>query len=360
MNVTWRIHMCDETHSYVWHHAFIRVTWRIQMCDVTDSYVWHDAFIRVTWLFHTCDMTHSYMRHDSFIRDSFICVTWLIHTCDMAHSYVWHNAFIRVTLPMHTCDVTHSCAWHGSFIRVPWLIHTCDMTNSYVCHDSFIRVTWPIYTCDVALLYVRQNSPNSSRGSTRKCRACRSKRRKWSSTTEKRRNVVQNTSERFSARSIDFLPCAWWIDRRKTQRQGQCQPPVAREWCESVVFFLSHMNESFHMSVSTWVHDGLVIEKPSAWTSVSLLSHTSDMNQPCHEWMSHVTCKWVVAHVNESRNIRISHVIKKIKSHVCVSDVHFSVQKCVIKGRDNCVSNIFLISLSFASLNLNYLTFPFS
>jgi len=81
-------HVCDKTHSYVWHDSFICATWLIHMCDLTHSYVWHDSFICVTWLIHMCDMTHSYVRHDSFI-----CVTWLIHICDVTYSYM--------------CDMTH-------------------------------------------------------------------------------------------------------------------------------------------------------------------------------------------------------------------------------------------------------------
>jgi len=54
------IHMCDMTHSYVWHDSFTCVTWLIHMCDMTHLHVWHDSFICVTWLIHMCDMTHSY------------------------------------------------------------------------------------------------------------------------------------------------------------------------------------------------------------------------------------------------------------------------------------------------------------
>jgi len=36
----------------------------------------------VTWLIHTCDMTHSY------VCETLICMTWLIHVCDLTHSYV--------------------------------------------------------------------------------------------------------------------------------------------------------------------------------------------------------------------------------------------------------------------------------
>jgi len=37
------IHMCDTSHSNVWHDSFIRVTWLIHMCDMTNSFVWHDS-----------------------------------------------------------------------------------------------------------------------------------------------------------------------------------------------------------------------------------------------------------------------------------------------------------------------------
>jgi len=35
------------------------VTWPIHMCDMTHSYVWHDTFLCVPWFIHTWDMTHS-------------------------------------------------------------------------------------------------------------------------------------------------------------------------------------------------------------------------------------------------------------------------------------------------------------
>jgi len=58
----------------------------------TRAYTPKLPFINVTWLLHTCDMTLSYMWHDSFIH-----VTWLLHTCDMTPSYMWHDSFIHVT-----------------------------------------------------------------------------------------------------------------------------------------------------------------------------------------------------------------------------------------------------------------------
>ena len=108
------------------------VTWLIHMCDMTHSYVWHDSFIYVTWPMH---MSEQVLLDVS----KWWCVTWLIPPvymsvrvgtllCDMAHSYVWHDSFICVTWLIHKCDMTHSYVWRVSFICVTWLIHMCDMT----------------------------------------------------------------------------------------------------------------------------------------------------------------------------------------------------------------------------------------
>jgi len=130
--VTWLIHMCDMTHSYVWHDSFLCVTWRIHMCGMTHSYVWYDSFICVIWIMHMCDMMHSCVWHDSLI-----CVTWLIRICDMTHSYAWHDSFICVIRLIHMCDFTHFYVWHDSCICVTWLIYKCDMSHWFVWHDSY-------------------------------------------------------------------------------------------------------------------------------------------------------------------------------------------------------------------------------
>jgi len=134
--VTWLVHMCDMTRSYVWHDSFICVTWLIRMCDMTHSYIWHDSIICATWLSHVCDMTQSHVCHDSCI-----CYMWHIHK-RQSHS----DTFICVS----TCvSFTYICVWHDSSMPVTWLteihmthLHTsvCDMTDAHMgdMTDSYV------------------------------------------------------------------------------------------------------------------------------------------------------------------------------------------------------------------------------
>ena len=154
--------MFDVTHSYVFLiHAYLSfprltVTRNSHVSDLFRTFVQNDSFIRVTWLIHTCDMTRSY-------------VMLLIHTCDMTHSYVWRDSFIRVIWLIHTCDMTHSYVWHDSFIPapdsisvlsllvrdsficVPWHIHIFGTTwcIHMLWHDAFLCVTWLFHICDM-------------------------------------------------------------------------------------------------------------------------------------------------------------------------------------------------------------------
>ena len=104
---------------------------RIHMCDMTHSYVWHDSCIRVTLLNHMHDMTHSCLTSNSYARHySFRCVT-VTSLVQAFWSCVWHDSFTSVTGLIHLCDMNDSHVWHDS----------SSTTHSYVCHDSFIHVT---------------------------------------------------------------------------------------------------------------------------------------------------------------------------------------------------------------------------
>jgi len=108
--VTCRIHVCDMSHSHVWHVAFTCVTCRIHMCDMSHSHVWHVAFTCVTCRIHMCDMSHCTSKCKKKITCapwlSFTCATWWIHhVCDSIHSHVTCHRIKHVLIK------THSSMW---------------------------------------------------------------------------------------------------------------------------------------------------------------------------------------------------------------------------------------------------------
>ena len=207
--VTWLIHKCDMTHSYVWHDSFLCVSLGPLCLQVRGGWgLWMpDSFICVTWLIHKYDVTHSYVWHDSFhmwdVTDSCVwhdssntddstltcftsilsvcvcvcvCVcriirkdtfwvtshvTWLIRMCDMTH--IWHMGMSHVKhvnnfLTSHVTHVNESCHTFTSILSrlecVTWFVYLCDMTNFHVWHDSFLCGTWLIYIWDMTHSYI--------------------------------------------------------------------------------------------------------------------------------------------------------------------------------------------------------------
>jgi len=138
MRMTWLIHMCDTTRSYVGHVSCVRAACLIRAYGMAHSYEWHDLFICVTWLMHVCDMTPVHAWHDSSTR-----VTWHIHRSGMPHSYKWQDVFTTDDACHDSFgDYVHSIP---PFIRVTWLTYVRDMTHSYVRHALSIQVTWLIH-----------------------------------------------------------------------------------------------------------------------------------------------------------------------------------------------------------------------
>ena len=151
---------CQERQQ---HNLFIYVTWLVHMCDVTHSYVWHDSCICVTRLIHMCDVTHSYVWRDS--RDSIICFRRLVYMCgthftlggsymcDVTHAYVWGDSYVVsqthniakssmnescrtyewVTSHIGMSHVTHmkeSCRRRTKLPRALWMSHVTHMNES--------------------------------------------------------------------------------------------------------------------------------------------------------------------------------------------------------------------------------------
>jgi len=128
------------THWHVWHRkdSFMRHACQvIHLCDMTHSSVWHDSFICVPWLIHLCDMTHSSVWHDPFI-----CVPWLIHMCAMTHSYVchdltWHACLMNEAWGMRDMTQDLCVTWLvGMCAGVTWLIRDAHMSMSHATSHS--------------------------------------------------------------------------------------------------------------------------------------------------------------------------------------------------------------------------------
>jgi len=157
--VTWLTHMglthMGLTRSC---HTYLERVSRVTSCHIMShsrlsrAYVWHqahcDALICVTrlihmcemkWLIHMCDMTHSYVWHDLYIR-----VMWLTHSdhmCDMT------------CRALAMCDMTHSHGTHSLLSHIAGASESCHVTShsllscAYVRHDSLTRDSLACHTC---------------------------------------------------------------------------------------------------------------------------------------------------------------------------------------------------------------------
>jgi len=217
--MTCRTYLIDMFDMIDMTHSFICATWLIHMCDTTHSYVWHDSFICVTWLIHMCDMAHScahfhHPLHTHTVDLRLICVACLIHTCHMSHHSSTHTymcekymcakrqesskrncymIFPRVIIKaiiiiiilyvhMYTIDepfelrcanlpcVAHTYnwyVWYDSFTRVTCLIHMCGMFHSHVWHASFKLCDMPQFQRCNSSVYT-YNGPHADLSTLRK------------------------------------------------------------------------------------------------------------------------------------------------------------------------------------------------
>jgi len=87
------LHM--KAHSHVW---LSQLTWHVHMCDVTQSYVWHDSFM--------CDMPHTL--HCNTLQHTATHCNTLQHTathCTTLHHTATHSVTGN-TASASTCDTS--------------------------------------------------------------------------------------------------------------------------------------------------------------------------------------------------------------------------------------------------------------
>jgi len=148
MCVTWLIHMCDMTHSYVECHSFMcdmtsskpAPHFRKRTCEVTfhvlhDSC--HDSFIcRI--LVHMCDMTHSYVWHD-------FCNTSSLFSNQKVWSHVaydWGTSYLNVLCHAYEWVKTHMWMSHDAHMNEPWHIWVTHMNEPWHKYEWVVLHIW--------------------------------------------------------------------------------------------------------------------------------------------------------------------------------------------------------------------------
>ena len=157
--VTCLSHVCNMTHSYMWHDASTCVIYKwimshIQMTSISlhlHEWNWMNTSTCVIWFIHVsdmlvirmCDMIHLYD------KDSFVWVTCLICMRNMTHLHVWHASVMCATWLIYICDMPQSRVHHDSFMCVTWCLPMSDMPHSYVWHASLTFLPRVIHMCDM-------------------------------------------------------------------------------------------------------------------------------------------------------------------------------------------------------------------
>jgi len=159
--VAWLLHMCDMTHSYVWHDSFLGVTWLIHMCDMTYSYVWYDSCPGVwkiqkkscSHFTYFCGKSRKNYAHNKSCTYFYIFMGKKAKTCAwflVAHTltYFWKFWIIHICfIPLRRWFLLKSHASCAQFLHAHHVFKTC----SYVGHDSFNCRICVIRMCDMCV-----------------------------------------------------------------------------------------------------------------------------------------------------------------------------------------------------------------
>ena len=167
--VTWRICMCDMTHSCVWLGSFI--VWRCPTDSsfagwrgpqsASDTHTHTHAHAHLHTHTHTHIHTHTHTKHTPYAR-LFVQMSPINNdafwTVLLQYPYVWHDSHARTPNAHPLCralGTNKPYKWRCILdcvaavpVRVTWLIPCC-----YVGHDSFLVAMWDmthpwsVFTC---------------------------------------------------------------------------------------------------------------------------------------------------------------------------------------------------------------------
>jgi len=130
MNGACRIYKWVMSHIWMRHVAYINESYRTYEWDMSHVWLRHVTFMNeswciyqsgiicATWLTHMCDMTHSYVWHDSFI-----CVTnesWCIYQSGMSPKLMSQVARMYESCRKYECAMSHVWMSHLTRIHESW------------------------------------------------------------------------------------------------------------------------------------------------------------------------------------------------------------------------------------------------
>ena len=133
----------------------VMCTWLIHMCNLTHSYVWHESSYTFEWYtfeWSALDIDHLNLRVQKEI------INWLIrmrhvthlnksrHTCECVTSRTWMSHVTHVNESCHTCEWVMSQMWMSHVTHVNESCHTpapdIDHSNLRVQKDTINWLNW--------------------------------------------------------------------------------------------------------------------------------------------------------------------------------------------------------------------------
>jgi len=170
----------DSLHRHCQHYSLsscIYVRWPIHVCDMTHSYVWHESSKNVTWLIQKCDMSVSFHRAALSLRSSpsstSTCSTPRVETLKSqldlnflkngTADNFWEILIcssLWLSLPLFSWK--YVCAYGYVCIHCLYLcVHQCSKINQiwiWICIYIYMHQYWVMPTDELYFIKHRQSS----------------------------------------------------------------------------------------------------------------------------------------------------------------------------------------------------------
>ena len=134
----------EHTCIYVWD---VCVTWLIHMCDMTHSSVWHDSLTFWARCISSCPksqwvMSHIWMSHVTHMNESCHTYEWVMSHIHLTHTYMYvHEIHAYMYISMHT--FTREWDWNKVYEYVyeyTYIYSHMNETRRSLCTLMYIHI----------------------------------------------------------------------------------------------------------------------------------------------------------------------------------------------------------------------------